>query len=128
MPLYRYFCPLCRHTEDAFRKIEQRDDAPACCGPMLRELMPTMVSVFTPYRSIVGEKDGGEKPIIRNKAEHEAFLRRNELEEVGNDRSMAPPSDEQLAEKTAKWNDEPTAPMVDMESLKRDGWIQEDII
>jgi hypothetical protein len=127
MPIYKYRCG-CGAVKHEYRKIDDRDNAPEHCGPMIRELEAAMVSVFTSYRSIVGEKDGGEKPLIRNKAEHEAFLRRNGYEEVGNDRSMAPPHPDELSEKKAKWQDEPTAPMVDIEKLKREGFIQEDFV
>lgn len=118
-----------------FRKIDARDVVPVCtfllCGDPLgmhREITPTMVSVFNPYRSIVGEKDGGERPVIRNRADHEAFLRRNGYEEVGNDKSMAPPHPEELAERAQSWRDAPDAPMVDVERLKREGFVQEDLI
>jgi len=103
MPLYRYGCPTCGIACDAFRKIDERDQAPVHCdGAMVRKIMPTMVSVFEPYQAVAAEKDGGECPVIRTQREHEAFLRRNGYEEVGNDKSMAPPSPEKVAESHAQ--------------------------
>ncbi len=99
MPTYLYACPICRKRQEAVRRIADRDDSPRCCGGVLteRRITATMVSVFTPYRAVAADKDSGERPFIRSKAEHEAFLRRNGYEEVGNDRSFAPPSHEEIA-------------------------------
>lgn len=100
MPLYRYVC-ACGAQRDEVRKIDERDQAPECHGPMTRRIMPTMVSVFTPYRPIAIDKESGKRPLIRTREEHTAFLRRNGYEEVGNDSSMAPPHPEAVAEKQA---------------------------
>lgn len=56
-----------------------------------------MVSVFNPYRAVAEDKESGERPMIRTRAEHEAFLARNGYEEVGNDASMAPLPAEEIA-------------------------------
>lgn len=50
---------------------------------------------FAPYRAV-----GRGRPFIKTRAEHLAYLRRNNYEEVGNDSSMAPP-DRQASE--AEW-------------------------
>lgn len=50
------------------------------------QIMPTMVSVFTPYKAIAGDRR-----YVKNAGEHRAFLREFGYEEVGTDRSMAPP-------------------------------------
>lgn len=98
MPVYVYRCPFCLEEQEAFRSIAERDDAPICHNRRgERVIKPTMVSVFHPYQAIAADKDSGERPFIRSKTEHEAFLRRNGYEEVGNDRSFAPPSAEEIA-------------------------------
>lgn len=109
MPTYVYRCKLCGFQGDAFRKMVDRDQAPRCLskGPCLgeteRRITATMVSVFSPYRAVAVDKETGERPQINSRAEHEAFLRRNGYEEVGNDKSMAPPSREQfMAERARK--------------------------
>lgn len=93
MPVYEYRCMNCGKTTDAVRRVDDRDDCPhcsLCCAPTVRRITPTMISVFTPYRAVAVEKESGECPVIRNAAEHQAFLARNGYEEVGNDKSMAP--------------------------------------
>ena len=86
-----------------------------------------MVAVFNPYKTAVIDKERGERMTIRSKGEHEAFLRRNGYEEVGNDKSMAPLRGEELAERRQRWADEHDAPMVDVEKLQREGFIREDL-
>lgn len=130
MPTYAYSCLECGKGQEAFRTIAERHDAPKCLrcyGKTELRIVPTMVAVFNAYMPVAGEKEGGERRPIRTKAEHEAFLRRNGYEEVGNDKSMAPPPREEIPERAAKWKDAPDAPMVDVEKLKREGWVQEDI-
>ncbi len=129
MPAYEYRCPACGVSQDAYRRVDERDDCPPCrCGMSTeRRITATMVAVFRPYLPVAGEREDGERRMIRTKAEHEAFLRRNGYEEVGNDRSMAPPSDEEIAKRRASWQDAPDAPMVDVEKLKREGFIAEDL-
>lgn len=62
-----------------------------------------MVAVpFQPYTTAVYDKDSGKPVHIRNRDEHRAFLVRNGLEEVGNDKSMAPPSAEEVAHRRAE--------------------------
>ena len=105
MPTYEYRCTNCSKTTDAVRRVAERDDAPRCslcCAPTVRRITPTMVSVFTPYRAVAADKESGEYPVIRSRAEHQAFLSRNGYEEVGNDKSMAPlPREEVIAKRKA---------------------------
>lgn len=105
MPTYVYRCPICRKSQEAVRRIAERDDSPRCCGGVLAErriVAPLAVRSFAPYRAIASEKESGERPVIRSKAEHEAFLRRNGYEEVGNDTSMAPRAAEDVAERRTR--------------------------
>lgn len=98
--MYVYRCPFCLGEREEFRKMEKRDDAPSCHRRLMeRVIRPTMLSVFQAYRAAAVDKETGECPVIRSRSEHEAFLRRNGYEEVGNDRSMAPPSAEEVAAK-----------------------------
>ena len=100
MPTYVYACPGCEKRIETHRRIAERDDCPVCTGcggPTERRITATMVSVFNPYRAVAIDKESGERPVIRSRAEHEAFLRRNGYEEVGNDTSMAPRSQEEVA-------------------------------
>lgn len=100
MPTYTYFCDACRTHQTAYRKIDARDDCPACdrcAGATERRITPTMVSVFTPYTTPCYDKESGGRMVIRNQAEHRAFLARNGLEEVGNDPSMKPLPQEEIA-------------------------------
>lgn len=127
MPIYRYECPFCKHEQDEYRKISERHYAPRCHGNMELKILPAMVSVFNTYQTVAHDKETGKPMKICSRAEHAAFLRRNGYEEVGNDRSMAPKSDEELTEARQKWNDAPDAPMVNVEKLKQEGWITEDL-
>ena len=103
MPIYVYRCQFCLEEQEAFRPIAERDNAPACHRrTMERVIKPTMVSVFKPYRAVAVDKETGKMPVIRSKGEHEAFLRRNGYEEVGNDKSMAPPSREEFKARRAE--------------------------
>lgn len=113
MPTYLYACQPCGKRIETQRRIAERDDSPSCpgCGgPTERRIVATMVSVFNPYRAVAFDKESGERPMIRSRAEHEAFLRRNGYEEVGNDTSMAPRSSEELAHRrTEKLKEEAEA-------------------
>lgn len=130
MPTYVYKCGECGRRQEAIRTIAERHDAPkcaACYGPTALRITATMVSVFQPYRTAAVDKDAGKRISIRNKAEHEAFLRRNGYEEVGNDPSMKPVTHEEDAERRQRWADAAEAPMVDVDKLKREGFVQEDL-
>lgn len=105
MPTYEYRCTACGTRQDAVRRIAERDNCPRCTrcyGDTERRITSTMVSVFAAYRAVAADKETGERPVIRSKAEHEAFLRRNGYEEVGNDKSMAPPSMEEFQHRRAE--------------------------
>lgn len=130
MPTYVVECPFCLRREDILRTVAERDsDLPKCHNRSMRRVITKpMVSIFHPYMPVAGEQEDGSKHMIRTKAEHEAFLRRNGYEEVGTDKSMAPPSAEELAARKQAWRDAPDAPMVDVEKLKREGWIEEDLV
>ena len=39
MPLYTYKCEVCSKTVDAFRKVDNRHDAPRCCARMTIKLV-----------------------------------------------------------------------------------------
>lgn len=99
MPIYRYHCTHGCMQKDAYRMIDDRHLGPFCeHGRMELRIMPTSVAVFSPYKTAVVDKEEGRRITIRNRDEHEAFLRRNNYEEVGNDKSMAPLPPEQVEE------------------------------
>ena len=111
---------------DAHRRVEDRNEAPECHGPMQRVLTSFRVSVFQPYVTVCHDKDSGKPMRIRNRSDHEAFLRRNGLEEVGNDRRYAPKSEEEVAHSHKQQKQESeSAPTYDVEDLKKMGWQEE---
>ena len=131
MPTYTYECPFCLRLEDAVRRIDERDDAPECHRrKMVRRIMPTAVKVFAAYTTPCFDKESGERVRINSRAEHEAFLRRNGLEEVGNDRRMAPKHSEEVRESHARQRKEmerDAANIVTPEEAMKRGLVSEDI-
>lgn len=100
MPLYTYKCDSCGKPHEAVRTIDTRHDSPICCGtPTRKTLNRPFVRVFTPYRTVALDQERGKCLDINSIEEHQAFLRRNGYEEVGDDPSMAPPPVEEVAEK-----------------------------
>jgi putative FmdB family regulatory protein len=100
MPVYSYRCTQCAKVTDAFRKVDDREDCPRCSlcyAPTVKKIVPTMVSVFNPYKTAALDKETGKPMVIRNRDEHRAFLARNGYEEVGNDARMAPLPDEEVS-------------------------------
>ena len=97
MPIYSYSCPHCGSKAEAFRSIARRADAPECHGAMQQILTPTFVKVFSPYTTVAWDKEAGKTMRIRSQEEHRAFLQRNGFEEVGTEKSHAPPSAEEAA-------------------------------
>lgn len=106
MPTYTYRCTSCRAKGEAFRRIADRANCPRCtqCGGATEKLVDVGlgVAVFKPYRTPCFDKDTGKTMRIRNSDEHRAFLRRNDLEEIGNDKRFLPPSPEEAAHRRAE--------------------------
>jgi len=104
MPVYTYKCRACGLVGTAYRKVADRHAAaPIHCElPTELVITPTMVAVFSPYQTVAHDKETGKPMRIRTQREHEAFLRRNNFEEVGNDKSCAPLMGEDLAEHQAR--------------------------
>ena len=137
MPIYTFACSHCAALIDAWRAIDDRDRSPTgqCprCGyssvVFERQIVAPAVQVFAGYRAVAAEKDGGERPMIRTRAEHEAFLRRNDYVEVGNDKRMAPLSNEELKHRARERAKEAAtaAPTFNEADLIREGWIAEDL-
>jgi hypothetical protein len=97
VPIFSYACTHCGSKAEAFRSISERHDGPACHGIMPLVITPTFVKVFSPYTTVAWDKEAGKTMRIRSQDEHRAFLSRNGFVEVGDDRSMAPPSPEEIA-------------------------------
>lgn len=56
MPIYEYECKKCQHTEDAYRPVDDRHNAPKCHGKMKLVIGRTLGFVqttFDPYCSPV---------------------------------------------------------------------------
>lgn len=89
MPLYAYAC-ACGHSAEEWHPMKDRNSkGPKHCGKRMPIEITGSHSVwkgFEPYQAM-----GREKAFIRTRAEHKAYLARNNYEEVGNDNSMAPP-------------------------------------
>lgn len=103
MPTYVYRCTFCLVEQEAVRRMADRDDAPTCHNRKTeRVIKPAMVAVFRPYVTAAFDKESGRPMKITTAAEHRAFLARNGYEEVGNDRSMAPLTQEQIADRRAQ--------------------------
>ena len=115
MPIYRYECG-CGIVLEAFRHIDERDDVPECCNrPMTRKITaPMIMPDIKPYRTAAFDKETGKRAIIESRRQHKEFLRRNDFVEIGNEPF-----------KPAKRDDTQDAPMVDVEELKRRGFIEE---
>lgn len=119
MPLYRFLCPVCSLASDEFRKIESRDDPLICPkdrAGMQRIIMPTMVQAdIQPYMSAAVDKETGKPVGIQSRKQHREFLRRNDYVEIGNDAPRA----------TSRDITEPDAPMLSVEEMKKQGFIEE---
>ena len=61
-----------------------------------------LAPAFRAYKTIAWDREAGKPLDIRSSAEHRAFLARNGYEEVGEDRSMAPPHPEEIAARRAE--------------------------
>ena len=131
MPTYRYRCGFCLEERDEYRRIDDRDDFPQCHNRhMHRIITPAAVKVFNGYQTAAFDKETGERMRITNSSEHEAFLRRNGYEEVGNDKSMAPRHEEQIAEDHARQRKEAqqdAGSTVSPDEALRKGLVSEDI-
>ena len=56
MPLYTYHCKKCNNNQTAYRKVEERHDAPVCCDRMELKIVPTQkyIDIIGPgYKDIV---------------------------------------------------------------------------
>lgn len=114
MPLYEYACE-CGARIEAFRKVASRHEAPKHCGKAVKLQITASYSVwgaFEPYRAI-----GRGRPYIKTRQQHKDYLRQNGYEEVGNDRSMAPP-DLEATEK--EWNESKRAERHEVERSFRE--------
>ena len=85
MPIYSYQCHKCEAIKDEYRKIDERNILPLCCGEeMQRKIVATMVSPdIQSYRTIACDKETGRKVTIDSRKQHREFLKRNDLIEVG---------------------------------------------
>lgn len=90
--IYEYLCSDCGKKQEAFRTVANRNRSPRCCGGSTKRIISPrfqIVPLFTPYRAVGAERGR----VIRTRQEHQGYLRQHGYEEVGNDRSMAPPPD-----------------------------------
>lgn len=120
MPLYEYECGICKVHEEATRTVADRHSGPSHCGQKMGLTITANYHIqpgFEPYRAI-----GGDKRIIRTRAEHRDFLKRFNKVEVGNDASMAPPkiSDEEFQHEQVAKKREIVASFAETAALERD--------
>lgn len=106
MPLYQYECGKCMRTVDEYRTIAHRERCPSCrtCHRKMTKIVSrARVAVFNPYRAVGAERGR----LIKNSAEHKAYLRYHGYEEVGTDAAYAPPPDDPdyEAEQKKKYDD-----------------------
>jgi hypothetical protein len=97
MPTYLARCTCCRKEFEYFSTISERNTMPLHCGESSERLInaPMVAPLFQSYKAVAGDRR-----YIRNRAEHNDFLREFNYVEVGNDPSMAPPgTDEEFREK-----------------------------
>lgn len=110
---------MCHLEADEFRKVENRSDAPVCPKDgekMERRIMPTMVQAdIQPYMSAAIDKETGKPVGIHSRKQHREFLRRNDYVEIGNDAPRA----------TSRDSTEPDAPMLSVDEMKRQGFVEE---
>lgn len=97
--LYEYQCQKCGGMKEAIRSVANRKRAPKHCGKSMTLQVTASYSVwgaFQEYQAI-----GRGRPMIKTRQQHKDYLRINGYEEVGNDKSMAPPN---LHATEAEWN------------------------
>lgn len=82
MPVYPYECRECGKTEDHFRTMAERDNAPLHCGTaMARQIcIPMVTPDIQPYRAVAADKETGKRPMINSRKQHNEFLKRNNYE------------------------------------------------
>lgn len=89
MPLYVYSCKCGHHREEWQTVKDRRTKAPKHCGKkMVIDITGShyVWNVFKEYRAV-----GRGKPLIKTRQQHKDYLRINGYEEIGDDKSMAPP-------------------------------------
>jgi putative FmdB family regulatory protein len=84
MPTYEFECEYCERQREEVLTIEQRHDAPFCCGHRMARIItaPRINPDIAPYQAVGGDMAG---KYITSRKEHREFLKRNRLVEVGNE-------------------------------------------
>lgn len=76
MPTYQALCAKCNTHHDFFRKIDERDDTPVCCGEKTdRVLVAPMLQAVTITQAIVG----GDGNTYYGRNEYDRYLKKNGL-------------------------------------------------
>jgi len=77
VPLYSYACPRCYSEETAFRKIDDRNNGPVCCGVAMHRLLDApMVGAMglSDHAAVVSPIDGrtlyGKSEYLKHCKEH----------------------------------------------------------
>jgi hypothetical protein len=116
MPTYEYRCS-CGKKQNAYRTVEDRNNAPVCHGPMARMMVvPYVMGEIEAFRTVNWDQETKRPVVINSRAQRREFMKRNDLIEVGN---------EPIRKSKNDWNDAPDAPMVSVEELKRRGFVEE---
>jgi putative FmdB family regulatory protein len=97
MPLYTFECQLCRHTDQLFRKIKDRDEPARCvrCSPVvvrdnsMKRIVeaPYVAADMSPYQSMIT----GE--MITSRSQHRDHLKAHNCIEIGNETKYLKPKE-----------------------------------
>lgn len=96
MPSYTFECPKCETRRTEILSLAEHEDAlyVHCRKPMRQVLAaPQIVRDIEPYITVAADVDGKRKR-IGCRREHQEFIRRNNLHEVGNE--MPKPREQKL--------------------------------
>ena len=87
MPIYTVMCDQCGKEEDIYRSLAEFNNLPDCCGAAMHRKIcaPMVIADIEPYQAAAVDVATGKAPVIKSRADHRAFLRRNGYAEVGNE-------------------------------------------
>jgi len=76
MPLYNYMCPKCGSRRDAFRKITDRHQGPACCNTPMEQKITGQYAIHGNVDFVTDDITGD--PIrIESRKQHDQVCEKN---------------------------------------------------